>query len=124
MNFVSGLLVSTDSKIETYNLIPLIIKRLIKMVHYAPVKIIINAFGPAKVIINALMHHQTFSNFIINNQRSVFNSKFSLSSYTFLASSAAFLLPSTCRPIVKISGITASWRPTLDCFLTLSKMIE
>lgn len=46
------------------------------MVYYEPVKIIINALGLAKVIINAVIHHPSFSNSIISDQKVVFNSKF------------------------------------------------
>ena len=42
MNFVTGLLISTNCKEDSYNFILVIVDRLTKMVHYEPVKITID----------------------------------------------------------------------------------
>ena len=44
-------------KDDSYDLILVIIDRLIKMVHYEPVKITINASGLAEVIIDVVIYH-------------------------------------------------------------------
>ena len=43
MNFVTSLPISTDWKGDSYDSILVIVDRLIKMVHYEPVKITIDA---------------------------------------------------------------------------------
>ena len=55
MDFVTGLLVSTNWKNETYNSILVIIDRLTKMVHYEPIKITIDVLGLAEVIIKTVV---------------------------------------------------------------------
>ena len=55
MDFVTGLLVSTNWKGITYNSIFVIVDKLTKMVHYKPVKISIDASGLAEVIIQAVV---------------------------------------------------------------------
>ncbi len=57
MDFVTGLLVSTNSKGETYNSILVIVNRLTKMVHYEPVKVTIDAPALIDVIIEAVVRH-------------------------------------------------------------------
>ena len=69
MNFVTGLLLSADQKSDSYNLILVIINRFTKMVHYKPLKVTINAPKLVKAIIDVV-------NFIINDQRAIFTSKF------------------------------------------------
>ncbi len=57
MDFFMGLLTSTNWKNNSYNSIPVIVDRLIKMVNYKPVKVMINASSLAKVIINMIVCH-------------------------------------------------------------------
>ncbi len=46
------------------------------MVHYEPVKITINAPGLAKIILDIVVRHNDLPNLIVNDQGSVFTSKF------------------------------------------------
>ena len=55
MNFVIRLPVSTNWKSGTYNFILVIIDRFIKIVHYKPVIVTINALGLSKVIFNMVV---------------------------------------------------------------------
>lgn len=57
MDFVIGLLVSTNWKSESYNLIPVIINYLTKMIYYKPVKITIDVPGLVEVIINMVVRY-------------------------------------------------------------------
>ena len=57
-------------------MILVIVDRLIKMVHYEPVKITINTPGLAKVIINVVIWHHGLPDSIITNWGSLFTSKF------------------------------------------------
>ena len=54
-DFVTGLLVATNWKGETYDSILLIVDRLAKIVHYEPVKVAIDASGLTDVIINVVV---------------------------------------------------------------------
>ena len=76
MDFVTRLLVLTDWKGESYNLILIIIDKLTKMMHYKPVKITINAPDLAKVIIDVVVRHHDLPNSIITDWGSLFMSKF------------------------------------------------
>ena len=76
MDFVTGLLVSTNWKGETYDSILIIVDRLRKIVHYEPVKVTINTPGLAGVIIDVVVHHHDLLDSIVSNQDSVFTSKF------------------------------------------------
>ena len=76
MDFVTGLPVLTDWKGESYDLILVIVDKLIKMVHYKPVKITIDASGLAKVIIDVVVRHYGLPNSIITDWGSLFTSKF------------------------------------------------
>ena len=67
MNFVTGLLVSTDWKGESYDSILIIVDRLTKMVYYEPVKITINAPGLAEVIIDVVVRHHGLPDSIITD---------------------------------------------------------
>ena len=84
MDFVTGLPVSTNWKSETYDSILVIVDRFMKMVHYKPVKVIIDAPGLAEVIIKTVVWHHSLSNSIITNQDLVFTSKLWLLLYYFL----------------------------------------
>ncbi len=55
MDYVTGLPISTNWKSETYDSILVIVNRLTKMIHYKPVKVIINTPALAKVIIKAVV---------------------------------------------------------------------
>ena len=54
MDFVTGLPVLTDWKGDSYDSILVIVDRLMKMVHYEPVKVTIDAPGLAEVIIDVV----------------------------------------------------------------------
>ena len=55
MDFVTGLLLSSDWKGDSYDSILVIIDRLIKMVHYKPVKVTIDTSGLAEVILDVVV---------------------------------------------------------------------
>ena len=55
IDFVTGLLISTDWKSDSYDSILVIIDRLTKIVHYKPVKVTIDAPGLAEVILNVIV---------------------------------------------------------------------
>ena len=76
IDFVMGLLILTDWKKDNYDSIFAIVNQLMKIVHYKPVKVIIDAPGLAEVIINVIMRHYNLLNSIITNQRSLFTLKF------------------------------------------------
>ena len=76
IDFVTGLLFSTNWKSESFDSILVIIEWLTKMVHYELVTVTINASGPAKVIIDVVVCHHDLPDLIITNQGSVFTSKF------------------------------------------------
>ena len=76
MDFVTGLPISTDWKGESYDSILVIVDWLTKMVHYEPVKIIIDALGLAEVIFNVVVWHHSLPNIIVSNGGSLFTSKF------------------------------------------------
>ena len=71
-----GLPISTDWKGDSYDLIFVIIDRPIKMVHYKPVKVTINAPGLAEVIIVVVVRHHGLPDSIVTDQGSFFTSKF------------------------------------------------
>ena len=76
MDFVMGLPILTDWKRDNYDSILVIVNRLTKMVHYKPVKIIIDAPGLAKVIINIVIRHHGLPDSIVTNRESLLTSKF------------------------------------------------
>ncbi len=57
MDFVTGLPISANWKGNSYDSILVIVDRLTKMVHYVPVKVMIDALGLAEVIINVVVRH-------------------------------------------------------------------
>ena len=67
IDLVTGLPLSTNWKDKTYDSILLIVDRLIKMVHYEPVKLTIDAPGFAEVIIDVVVRHHGLPNPIISN---------------------------------------------------------
>ncbi len=83
MDFVTGLLVSTNWKDETYNSILVIVDWLMKLIYYKLVKITIDASSLAKGIIEAVVWHHGLSDSIVSNCGLVFTSKFWSSLYYF-----------------------------------------
>ena len=81
MDFVTGLLTSTDWKRDSYDSILDIVDRHMKMVYYEPVKVTINAPGLAKVILNMVVWDYSLPNSIMSNKGSLFNSKYWSSLY-------------------------------------------
>lgn len=55
IDFFTGLPISTNWKVETYNSILFIVDRLIKMVNYKAVKVTIDASDLVEVIINVVV---------------------------------------------------------------------
>ena len=76
MDFVMGLPVSTNWKGDTYDSILVIIDRLMKMIHYEPVKVTIDSPGLAEVILDVVVQHHGLPNSIVSDRGSVFTSKF------------------------------------------------
>ena len=73
---MTGLPISTDWKGDSYDSILVIVDRLTKMVHYKPVKIIIDAPGLAEVIIDVVVQHHGLPDSIISDRGAIFTSKF------------------------------------------------
>ena len=67
IDFITGLPISTDWKGDSYDSILVIIDQLTKMVHYEPVKIIINAPDLAEVIIDVVVRHHGLLDSIITD---------------------------------------------------------
>ncbi len=76
MDFVTGLLVFTNWKDDTYNSILVIIDWLMKIVYYELVKVTIDAFDLAKVILDMIVRYHDLSDSIVSDWGSVFTSKF------------------------------------------------
>ncbi len=76
MDFVTGLLVSTNWKGDTYDLILVIVDRLMKMVHYEPVKDTIDTPGLAQILLDVVVRHHGLPDSIVSDRGSVFTSKF------------------------------------------------
>ena len=55
MDFVTRLPILTDWKGDSYNSILVIVDQLMKMVHYEPIKVTINALGLAEVILDVVV---------------------------------------------------------------------
>ena len=68
MDFVTGLPISTDWKGDNYDSILVIVNRLIKIVHYKPVIVTIDAPGLTKVIINVVVRHPGLLSSIITDR--------------------------------------------------------
>ena len=82
MDFVTSLPILTNWKRDSYNSILVIVNWLIKMVHYKPVKVTIDAPGLVGIIIDMVIRHHGLSDLIVTNRGSLFTSKFwSLLSY-------------------------------------------
>ena len=76
INFMTGLFLSFDWKSDNYDLILVIVDRLIKMMHYKLVKVTINAPRLAEVIIDTVVRHYSLPDSIISDRRAIFTSKF------------------------------------------------
>lgn len=82
---MTGLLISTNWKSDSYNIIFIIVDCLTKIVHYEPVKTILEAVGQAKIIINMLVRYHGFLKSIISNQDLLFTLKFWFLLYYFFS---------------------------------------
>ena len=76
IDFVMGLPILTGWKGDSYDSILVIIDRLIKMVHYKPVKVTINTPGLAEIIIDVVVRHHGLPDSIVTDQGFLFTSKF------------------------------------------------
>ena len=65
-----------DWKGDSYDSILVIVNRLIKMIHYKPVKVTINASGLAEVIIDVVVRHHGLPDSIVTNRGFFFTLKF------------------------------------------------
>ena len=84
IDFITGLLILTDWKGDSYDSILVIDNRLTKIVQYKPVKVTIDAQGLAKVIIDIVVRHHGLLNLIVTDRKSFFTSKFWSLLYYFL----------------------------------------
>ena len=76
IDFLTGLLISTNWKGDSYDLIFIIVNWLTKIVHYEPVKVTINAPGLAEVIINVIVRHHSLTDSIVTDRGLLFILKF------------------------------------------------
>ena len=84
INFLTGLPILTNVKRDNYDSILVIVDRLIKMVHYKPVKITINIPGFVEMIIDVVVRHHSLPDSIVINRGSFFTLNFwSLLCYFF-----------------------------------------
>lgn len=84
MDFVTKLPISTNWKSNSYNLILVIVDRLIIIVHYKLAKIIINDSDLAKVIIDVIVQDYDLPNLVVSDWSLIFILKFWSSIYYFL----------------------------------------
>ena len=76
MDFVTVLPLFSDWKSDNYNFILVIVDQLTKIVHYKPVKVIIDAPGLAEVILDVVVWHHGLPDSIISNWGAIFMSQF------------------------------------------------
>ena len=76
MDLFIGLPILIDWKGDSYDSIFVIVDRLIKMVHYKPVKVTIDAPSLAEVIIIVVVRHHGLPDSIVTDRGSLFTSKF------------------------------------------------
>ena len=76
MDFVTGVPISIDWKVDSYDLILVIVDRLTKMVYYEPVKVTIDALGLAEVILDVVIRHHGLPDSIVTDRGSFFTAKF------------------------------------------------
>ena len=67
IDFVTDLPISGDWKGDSYNSILVFVNRLTKMVHYVPVKIMIDISSLAKVIIEMVVYHHKVPESIVTD---------------------------------------------------------
>ena len=75
MDIITGLLLSTNWKSNSYDPILAIVDCLRMIVYYEPVKVTIDAPSLVQVIINMMVRYHNLLNSIISNRRIVFTSK-------------------------------------------------
>lgn len=73
---MTGLLLSADWKGKNYNSILVIVNHLTKIVHYKPVKVIIDTSRLTEVIIDVVVKYHGLLDFIINDRKAIFMFKF------------------------------------------------
>lgn len=76
MDFITRFLIFINWKDKIDDSILVIIDQLIKIVYYQPVKVIINTLAQGKVIIEMIVQHHDLPNSNVNDQGSIFDSKF------------------------------------------------
>ena len=113
MDFVTGLLISTDWKQDNYDSIFIIVKQLSKMIYYKLVKVTIDTPGLAEVIINVIVRHPGLPNSIVTNRGLLFTSKFWLLLCYFLGIKQK--LSTTFQP--QIDGQTDWQNSTIEAYL-------
>lgn len=72
IDFVTELFLFTIWKGGSYNLILIIVEKLIKMIHYELVKVIINTSTLCEVIIDSVIWHYGLPDLIITDQGLLF----------------------------------------------------
>ena len=101
IDFVIGLPASTNWKSNSYNLILVIIDQLTKIVHYIPVKVMINISDLAKVIINIIVRHHGVLESIVTDQGLLFTFKFWSLLYYFIEIKKSYLQPSILKQMTR-----------------------
>ncbi len=74
MDFVTGLPISADWKRDSYDSILVIVDRLTKIIHYEPVKVMIDV--PGLTEIDVVVRHHGVPESIVTDRGSVFRSIF------------------------------------------------
>ena len=110
---MTGLPLFADWKGDNYDLILVIVDYLTKMVHYEPVKIIIDVPRLAEVIIDVVVRHHGLPDPIISDRGAIFTSKFWSSFYYFL--SINWRLSTTFHP--QTDGQTERQNSTMEAYL-------
>lgn len=76
MDFVTGFPVFSNWMSESYDLILVIVDQRMKLVHYEPIKVTIDAPVLAEVIIDVVVRHHGLPDSIVTDRGSLFTSKF------------------------------------------------
>ena len=76
MDFITRPLISTDWKVDSYDFILVIVDQLIKMVHYKPIKVIINAPGLVEVVLDVIVRYYDLPDLIVSDKGLLFTLKF------------------------------------------------
>ena len=84
IDFVTGLPLFADRKGNNYDSILVIVDWFTKMMHYKPVKVIINTLGLAELIIDIVVWHHGLPDSIITNKSLIITAKFWSSLHYFL----------------------------------------